>query len=223
MRENCPKHSNSIDIAESVFCIHEQNSPVFHGQVRVPRILKPMDGDINSRLQSVTKLVILTRVGGFGSCDLQHTLIKNTSPISPTLTRQTSDFSNHNHSARHKCTMGFPGRGLIGQPVNKEFNTNMKFFLFPSNFKSHPCSASKYVRPGPKLPEIFRSTYSTTSSGVVVHLQRRTGGCGCFPVSTDVVVSSITTIFSDASQFCCSNSPVSCLQINLTASRIFCI
>ena len=47
---NYTKHSNAIDIFESVFCIHEYKSPILRGPVSAPNSLNSMDGAINYRL-----------------------------------------------------------------------------------------------------------------------------------------------------------------------------
>ena len=43
------------------------------------------------------------------------------------------------------------GGALIGYPDVHSI------FLFSSNFKTHPCKASKSVPTGPELPKIFRA------------------------------------------------------------------
>ena len=60
--------------------------------------------------------------------------------------------------------IGCLGRVIIGELVNKNFNTNMKFLLSSPNFKNYPCRASESVPPGPELPESFRLTDLTKSS-----------------------------------------------------------
>ena len=69
-----PKHSNSIDLVDLVFCFYEYKYPIFCGQFSVPNILNPVNGTVNYRFKSGTNMVILTRVGDFGYRDLQHKL-----------------------------------------------------------------------------------------------------------------------------------------------------
>ena len=79
-------------------------------------------------------MFILERVGGFRSRDLQHTLRKSRFQVSPTPTGRTQGcFFDCDEAARHKFKIGFPGRIIIGYPVNENFNTNM-IFLCPPQF-----------------------------------------------------------------------------------------
>ena len=101
-----------------------------------------------------------------------------------------------------------------------------KQLLSSLNFKSHPCRASKYVYPGPKLPESFCATDPTTSSVIfiLIHIYgspytsnvEHGGGGG-----PGRVFSSVTSILSDASLLGCRTTPNSCSQTNLIYSRNF--
>ena len=122
-----------------------------------------MDGAVNYRFKSVTKLVIMTRTGGFRSCDPQHVLRKKVSPrFSYSDWTKSRLFFKRDKAARHKCTIGCPGRYHIGYLVDKSFNISTKFLLSSPNFKIHPCRASESVPPGPELPKSFRANDSTS-------------------------------------------------------------
>ena len=89
---NYLKRYNYIDLVESVFCIQEKKSPVLRGLFSIPNIWDPMNGGFNSRPKSSTKLVILTHIGGFGSCDPKNALRKRFLQVSPPPARQTSGY-----------------------------------------------------------------------------------------------------------------------------------
>ena len=64
----------------------------------------------------------------------------------------------------HKYTVGFPGRALIGQPIEKIFNAGANVLLSPLILKPHPCRVSESLPPGPEPPKFFFATILTTSS-----------------------------------------------------------
>ena len=73
--------------------------------------------------------------GDFGSRDPNHTLIKKTfTGFSDANRKNARPFLKRNLVARHKFPVGYTGWILIGYPVDKNFNTNAKFFAFFPKF-----------------------------------------------------------------------------------------
>ena len=109
--------------------------PNFHGWLSVLNSLNPVDCTVNDQFKSSTNLVIMTRAGGFRSCDPQHTLSKNTSrSFSYAHWTNASLFVKRDQVARHKCMIGRPGRAIIGYPVDEKMNTSTKYFDFLPEF-----------------------------------------------------------------------------------------
>ena len=80
-------------------------------------------------------MAILTRVGGFGSRDLHHTLSEIASQSFSESDRLNARlFVKLNQAAIHILSIGCTGRIIIGYPVNENFNTNTKFFAILPGF-----------------------------------------------------------------------------------------
>ena len=101
-----------------------------------------------------------------------------------------------------------------------KFSTIVRSILLPSpNFRSHSCSSSESVPPGPELPEIFCATYFTASSvistvikiGLSLYIsnvaQEGIVSIGCFPSKIDVTVSLIVPVRSSANSSGCKSPP----------------
>ena len=99
---------------------------------------------------------------------------------------------------------------LIVYPVNKNFNTNKKFLMSSTKFKSLLCRDSESVLTGPKLPKTFHAKNSTTSSvistGINIGLSSYTSRVeqgwgiffyGSFSASTIAIVSSVRSVLLD--------------------------
>ena len=103
--------------------------------------------------------------------------------------------------------------------------------LSSQNFRSHPCSASDSMPPGPELPQIFSATGSTASSviltgikiGVSLYIfnkaQEGIVFLVCFPSKTDVAVSLIVPVRSAANSYGCKTPPFYLSQTNSMALR----
>ena len=101
------------------------------------------------------------------------------------------------------------------------------------NFRSHPCSSSKSVSPGPELPESFRATDSMASSVISTEMkigissyvsnvaQKGIVLLGCFPSKTDVKVLFIVPIQSSSNSSDFKIPPFSMSQTNRMALRNF--
>ena len=169
----CPQHSDSVDLVERVSCIYEGKSWFLRGRLFVPNILNPVDCAFCSRFNSGKQLVILIQHGVFMTYDLYHNLRKKLSPsFSDSDQTKSRLISKHNPLARHKCTIGHPGRSLVGYLVEKVSTLVRSLFLSSPDFKIHPCKASESVPPGPELPESFRATdltaYFMISTGIKI-------------------------------------------------------
>ena len=110
-----PQNYDSIHIVESVFCIYEYKPPIFCGLISAPNSFNPVDCAVNYLFKSGKNMFILTRAGGFGSCDPQYTLIQKAYPSFSYAKRiNTRLFVKHDQADRHKCMIGRPGWDLIG-------------------------------------------------------------------------------------------------------------
>ena len=101
---NRPQHSDLINFIEQVICVYQLEYLILREQVCVPNSLNPVYGPINSQLETVRYLVILANIGGFGSCDPQHTLSEKMSPYFPDAERMNArPFVELKWAAIHKC------------------------------------------------------------------------------------------------------------------------
>ena len=116
----------------------------------------------------------------------------------------------------------------------KNVSTLVRSIVLSSpNFRSHTCSTSKSVPPGPELPKRFRDTDSTASSvmstGIKISVssyvsnvaQERIVSLGYFPSKTDVIVLLIVPVQYTANSSGYKTPPFSLSQTNCTASRNF--
>ena len=112
---DCPQYSDLIDIFESVLCIYKQKYPILSGQIFVPNSLNTVDRAVDSCLKSGTYMVILTLHGNLCSFELWHDLSTITSPgFLNSNWMHARLFVKSYQAARHKCTIGRPGRAIIG-------------------------------------------------------------------------------------------------------------
>ena len=117
-------------------------------------------------------------------------------------------FVKHNQPARHKCRICRPGRTPIVSQSTKVSTLVCSIVLSSPNFRSHPCSDSECVLPGPELPESFRATDFTDSSvmstGMKIGVSSYVSNVsqegivllGYFPSKTDATVSLIVPVQS---------------------------
>ena len=136
-------------------------------------------------------------------------LAKRCLHVSPTPTRCTpvclsTTFRLRNINARHAVQGGLP----LAYNYTKVSTLVRSLLLFSQNFRSHPCSASKSVPPGPELPESLCATYSTASSVILTEIkigvysyvynvaQEGTVLLGCFPSKPDATVLLIVPVRS---------------------------
>ena len=78
--EDCTQHYDSIDLVKLVICFNKLKTPILLGRIIFLDILNPFYRTVNSRSQNRADLVILSRVSGIRSCDLNYALRKKLAP-----------------------------------------------------------------------------------------------------------------------------------------------
>ena len=107
-------------------------------------------------------MFILTRISGFGSCDIQNTISKKvSSSFSNADWENAWLFENFNQVVRHKFTIGCPGRILVGYPFNEHFNTNTVFLCPPRILKATPVELPSAYHQVPNSPNVFVQIFLT--------------------------------------------------------------
>jgi len=117
---NNPQHGCPIELIESIAGINEQKSPVSRSMADIPGMLHEMNGTFNASRKDGTELVSTTCFSGNRTGNLKNGLGKYPMPCVTNANGPDSRiFVQGQEMASYECSVGSPGREIIGQPASK--------------------------------------------------------------------------------------------------------